>query len=41
MLALMESLGYATYVHAETGGLVRVGARTEARNYLFLPADRL
>jgi FkbM family methyltransferase len=40
VLALMESLGYSTYVHAEGGGLLRVGARTAARNYLFLPTDR-
>jgi FkbM family methyltransferase len=40
VLALMESLGYSTHVHAEDGRIVRVRARTEARNYLFLPADR-
>jgi len=37
---LMESLGYAMHVHAEDGQIVRVHARTPARNYLFLPADR-
>jgi FkbM family methyltransferase len=40
VLPMMESLGYATYVHTEAGGLLKVAARTEARNYLFLPADR-
>jgi FkbM family methyltransferase len=39
-LKLMESLGYATHVHAEDGRIVRVSARTNARNYLFLPAGR-
>jgi FkbM family methyltransferase len=40
VLALMESQGYSAHVHAEDGRIVRVGARTEARNYLFLPLDR-
>lgn len=40
VLTLMESLGYSTHVHLEDGRIVRVRARTEARNYLFLPADR-
>jgi hypothetical protein len=40
VLKLMESLGYATHVHAEDGQIVRVSARTIARNYLFLPAGR-
>jgi FkbM family methyltransferase len=39
VLRLMESLGYSTYVHAEDGRLLKVAARTEARNYLFVAAD--
>lgn len=40
VLPLMESLGYVTHVHAEDGRIVRVTARTQARNYLFLPIGR-
>jgi hypothetical protein len=37
VLTLMESLGYSTHVHAEDGRIVRVRARTEARQ-LSVPA---
>src|SRR5438128_1809333 len=37
VLPLMESLGSVTHVHAEDGRIVRVSARTTARNYVFLP----
>ena len=40
VLKLMEALGYTTHVHAEDGQIVRVSARTNARNYLFLPVGR-
>ena len=38
ILTLMRSLGYAAHVHLEDGRLVPVAARTNARNYVFLPA---
>jgi FkbM family methyltransferase len=41
VLGRMASLGYTTFVHAEDGRLVRVDARTIARNYLFVPRDRV
>jgi FkbM family methyltransferase len=40
VLPLMTSLGYTAHVHTDDGRVVRVSTRTQARNYLFLPADR-
>jgi FkbM family methyltransferase len=41
VLVLMESLGYLAFVHGENRVLVHVHKRTVARNYVFLPTDRV